>query len=70
MLGAAGLLDGRRCTAHWKSVDELRARHPAAIIDPDVLFVDDGNLVTSAGTAAGIDAALHLVRRELGSAVV
>ena len=66
VLGAAGLLDGRRCTAHWESVDELRARLPQAIIDPDVLFVDDGNLVTSAGTAAGIDAALHLVRRELG----
>src|SRR6188768_3732989 len=68
VLGAAGLLDGRRCTAHWRSVDELRARHPAAVIDPDVLFVDDGNLVTSAGTAAGIDAALHLVRREVGAA--
>src|SRR5919112_5447524 len=61
VLGAAGLLDGRRCTAHWRSVDELRARHPEAIIDPDVLFVDDGNLVTSAGTAAGIDAALQRV---------
>src|SRR5690349_13270910 len=70
VLGAAGLLDGRRCTVHWMSVDELRARHPEAIVDPDVLFVDDGNLVTSAGTAAGIDAALYLVRRELGSAVV
>jgi AraC family transcriptional activator FtrA len=70
VLGAAGLLDGRRCTAHWKSVDELRARHPEAIVDPDVLFVDDGNLVTSAGTGAGIDACLHLVRRELGSAIV
>ena len=70
VLGAAGLLDGRRCTVHWKSVDELRARHPEAIIDPDVLFVDDGDLITSAGTAAGIDACLHLVRRELGSAVV
>jgi transcriptional regulator GlxA family with amidase domain len=52
------------------NADELRARHPAALVDPDVLFVDDGNLVTSAGTAAGIDAALHLVRRELGSTVV
>ncbi len=70
VLGAAGLLDGRRCTAHWMNVDELRTRHPEAIVDPDVLFVDDGNLVTSAGTAAGIDACLHLVRRELGSAVV
>ena len=56
VLGAAGLLDGRRCTVHWKSVDELRRRHPEAIVDPDVLFVDDGDLVTSAGTAAGIDA--------------
>ena len=70
VLGAAGLLDGRRCTAHWMSVDELRAAHPKAVVDPDVLFVDDGNLVTSAGTAAGIDACLHLVRRELGSAAV
>ncbi|MDT7580463.1 MAG: hypothetical protein QOK35_1727, partial [Pseudonocardiales bacterium] len=70
VLGAAGLLDGRRCTAHWMSVDELRAAYPEALVDPDVLFVDDGNLITSAGTAAGIDAALHLVRRELGSAVV
>ena len=70
VLGAAGLLDRRRCTVHWRSVDELRERHPAAVVDPDVLFVDDGNLVTSAGTAAGIDAALHLVRREQGSTVV
>jgi AraC family transcriptional regulator, transcriptional activator FtrA len=68
VLGAAGLLDGRRCTVHWKSVDELRARHPEAIIDPDVLFVDDGNLVTSAGTAAGIDASLHLWRQAYGAA--
>lgn len=68
VLGAAGLLDGRRCTTHWKHVDELRERYPRAIVDPDVLFVDEGDLVTSAGTAAGIDAALHIVRRELGSA--
>lgn len=70
VLGAAGLLDGRRCTTHWKNIDELRERHPRALVDPDVLFVDEGNLITSAGTAAGIDACLHLVRRELGSAVV
>ena len=70
VLGAAGLLDGRRCTVHWKHVDELRRVHPGAVVDPDVLFVDDGDLVTSAGTAAGIDACLHLVRRELGGAVV
>jgi Transcriptional regulator containing an amidase domain and an AraC-type DNA-binding HTH domain len=50
-------------------IEELAQRYPAAKIDPDVLFVDDGDLITSAGTAAGIDACLHLVRRELGSAV-
>ncbi|WP_219418410.1 GlxA family transcriptional regulator [Pseudonocardia nigra] len=70
VLAAAGLLDGRRCTAHWMNVDELRERYPLALLDPDVLYVDDGNIITSAGTAAGIDACLHLVRRELGSAVV
>ncbi|MCG5431438.1 helix-turn-helix domain-containing protein [Mycobacterium sp. MYCO198283] len=67
--GAAGLLDGRRCTTHWMYTDELAARYPTAKVDRDVLFVDDGNLITSAGTAAGIDACLHLVRRELGSAI-
>jgi transcriptional regulator GlxA family with amidase domain len=69
VLGAAGLLDGRRCTTHWRHVADLAERFPEAKIDPDVLFVDDGDLITSAGTAAGIDACLHLVRRELGSAV-
>ncbi|MGN6128211.1 MAG: helix-turn-helix domain-containing protein [Humibacter sp.] len=69
MLGAAGLLDGRPCTTHWRYAEELQRRHPTAIVDPDVLFVDDGDLITSAGTAAGIDACLHLVRRELGSGV-
>ncbi len=69
VLGAAGLLDGRRCTTHWRHVVELRERVPLAVVDPDVLFVDDGDLITSAGTAAGIDACLHFVRRELGSAV-
>jgi transcriptional regulator GlxA family with amidase domain len=67
--GAAGLLDGRRCTTHWLHADELARRHPTATVDRNVLFVDDGDLITSAGTAAGIDACLHLVRRELGSAV-
>lgn len=67
VLGAAGLLDGRSCTTHWRHVDELARRFPEAKIDPDVLYVDDGNLITSAGTGAGIDACLHLVRRELGS---
>ncbi|MFI6044361.1 helix-turn-helix domain-containing protein [Nocardia sp. NPDC051321] len=69
LAGAAGLLDGRKCTTHWSYVDELAEMYPEATVDPDVLFVDAGNLITSAGTAAGIDACLHLVRRELGSAV-
>ena len=67
--GAAGLLDGRRCTTHWMHADDLARAHPTAQVDRNVLFVDDGNLITSAGTAAGIDACLHLVRRELGSRV-
>ncbi|WP_067859035.1 helix-turn-helix domain-containing protein [Nocardia shimofusensis] len=68
LAGEAGLLDGRKCTTHWRYVDTLAARYPEATVDPDVLFVDEGDLVTSAGTAAGIDACLHLVRREIGSA--
>jgi transcriptional regulator GlxA family with amidase domain len=67
--GAAGLLDGRRCTTHWMHADELQRMYPSAKVDRNVLFVDDGDLITSAGTAAGIDACLHLVRRELGSVV-
>jgi len=68
ILGAAGLLDGRRCTAHWRFTRQFMERFPLVNLDPDVLFVDDGDIITSAGTAAGIDACLHLVRRELGSA--
>lgn len=68
ILGAAGLLDGRPCTTHWRNGQTLLDRFPTIQLDPDVLFVDDGNIITSAGTAAGIDACLHLVRRELGSA--
>ncbi len=67
--GAAGLLDGRPCTTHWMHADDLARQYPTAKVDRNVLFVDDGNLITSAGTAAGIDACLHLVRRELGSEV-
>lgn len=67
ILGAAGVLDGRRCTTHWRHAEEFAARFPKALLDPDVLFVDDGDVITSAGTAAGIDACLHLVRRELGA---
>jgi transcriptional regulator GlxA family with amidase domain len=67
--GAAGLLDGRHCTTHWAHAEELARMYPTARVDRNVLYVDDGNLITSAGTAAGIDACLHLVRRELGSKV-
>ncbi|MER7013570.1 helix-turn-helix domain-containing protein [Saccharopolyspora sp. NPDC000359] len=67
LLGAAGLLDSRRCTTHWYHAAAFRRRFPTAELDPDVLYVDDSDVVTSAGTAAGIDACLHLVRRELGS---
>ena len=69
VLASAGLLDGRSCTTHWHHADLFAERFPSALLDPDVLYVDDGSIITSAGTAAGIDAALHLVRRELGSAV-
>ncbi len=67
-LGEAGLLDGRRCTTHWMHAAALAAAFPSATVDPDVLFVEDGRIITGAGTAAGIDACLHLVRRELGAA--
>ncbi len=69
LLGEAGLLDGRECTSHWRHAAELASRFPAARVDPDVLFVDDDRITTSAGTAAGIDACLHHVRCELGAAV-
>jgi transcriptional regulator GlxA family with amidase domain len=68
-LGAAGLLDGRRCTTHWRHARELAQRHPAAIVNPSVLYVDEDSVITSAGTAAGIDACLYLVRKEQGSRV-
>jgi transcriptional regulator GlxA family with amidase domain len=69
VLAAAGLLDGRRATTHWKWADELASRYPAVDVNPDVLYVADGPVITSAGTAAGIDACLHLVRLEHGAAV-
>ncbi len=67
-LGEAGLLDGRRCTTHWRHTDRLAARFPRAFVDPDVLYVDDGPVITSAGTAAGIDACLHVMRADFGAA--
>jgi transcriptional regulator GlxA family with amidase domain len=69
VLGAAGLLDGRRCSVHWKQAAELAVRNPRAIIEPDVLYVDEDPVITSAGTAAGIDACLHIVRKEQGPEV-
>ncbi|MFL6100225.1 MAG: helix-turn-helix domain-containing protein [Actinomycetales bacterium] len=68
-LGLAGLLDGRRCTTHWQYTDALRRRFPLAHIQPDVLYVGDAGVLTSAGTAAGIDLCLHLVREIQGSEV-
>ena len=69
ILGEAGLLEGRHCTTHWRSAAELARRYPEAKVDPDVLYVDDDPVITSAGTAAGIDACLYLVRKEQGSRV-
>jgi transcriptional regulator GlxA family with amidase domain len=69
VLAAAGLLDGRRATTHWKYADELARRYPQVTVDPHVLYVDEGQVITGAGTAAGIDACLHVVRLEHGAAV-
>ncbi len=68
VLAEAGILDGRRATTHWMHADRLAREYPAVAVDPDVLFVEDSRVITSAGTAAGIDAALHLVRVEHGAA--
>lgn len=69
LLAAAGLLDDRRATCHWHDAALLADRFPHLRLDPDRLYVEDGPIVTSAGTAAGIDACLHIVRRELGARV-
>ncbi|MFF7235563.1 helix-turn-helix domain-containing protein [Streptomyces collinus] len=69
VLAAAGLLDGRRCAVHWHHADELARQYPRLTVEPDVLYVDEDPVITSAGTAAGIDACLHLVRREQGPEV-
>jgi len=68
-LGEVGLLDGRECTTHWMYTAELERRFPAARVVPEVLYVDAGQVVTSAGTAAGLDASLHIWRQEFGAAV-
>lgn len=67
-VAAAGLLDGRRATTHWRHADRLAADFPGVEVDPGVLFVDHGDVATSAGTGAGIDLCLHLVRADHGAA--
>jgi AraC family transcriptional regulator, transcriptional activator FtrA len=69
LLGAAGLLDDRDCTTHWRHAAELAALYPAARVDPDVLFVCDGPVLTSAGTAAGLDLCLHMIRLDHGEEI-
>ncbi|MFD4988002.1 GlxA family transcriptional regulator [Streptomyces sp. NPDC058374] len=69
VLAAYGLLDGRRATTHWLSADRLARAHPRVEVDADVLYVDEGEVLTSAGEAAGIDLCLHLIRRDHGAAV-
>ncbi|MEU4633136.1 transcriptional regulator FtrA [Micromonospora chalcea] len=68
-LAGAGLLDGRRATTHWRYADLLARRHPAVRVDPDVLYVDDGDVLTGAGSAAGLDLCVHLVRRDHGPTI-
>ena len=69
VLAAAGVLDGRRATTHWAHADDLAAQYPEIDVELDVLYVEDGPVLTSAGTAAGIDACLHLVRQDHGTRV-
>lgn len=69
ILAAAGLLDGRPATTHWKFADALRRLHPRVRVDENVLFVDDGDVLTSAGLAAGIDLCLHIIRGDHGAQV-
>ncbi|NKZ02222.1 helix-turn-helix domain-containing protein [Actinomadura latina] len=69
VLAAAGLLDGRPATTHWMHAGQLAARHPDVMVDASVLYIDDGDVLTSAGTAAGLDLCLHVVRNDHGAAV-
>jgi transcriptional regulator GlxA family with amidase domain len=68
-IGAAGLLHGRECTTHWRYTDLLASTYPEAKVSPDVLYCHDGNILTGAGAAAGIDASLHLMRDHFGAKV-
>jgi transcriptional regulator GlxA family with amidase domain len=68
VLAATGLLDGKRVTTHWLAAAELQERHPKLLVDPEVLYVDTGQFITSAGAFAGLDMCLHLVRKDYGQA--
>ncbi|PKT69497.1 AraC family transcriptional regulator [Streptomyces populi] len=68
-LAEAGLLDGRRATTHWRWTDLFRELHPRVLLDPDVLFVDEGDVLTAAGSAAALDLGLHLVRHDHGAEI-
>ncbi|AJY31467.1 helix-turn-helix domain protein [Burkholderia thailandensis 34] len=69
VLAAAGVLDGVTVTTHWRYAERLRARYPSLRVNPDALYVDEGRIVTSAGSAAGLDMLMHLVRRDHGGAI-
>jgi len=69
VLAAAGVLDGKRATTHWKYVERLRERYPGVRVEPNSLYVDEGQVLTSAGSAAGLDMLLHLVRRDHGARI-
>jgi AraC family transcriptional activator FtrA len=67
VIAATGLLNGRRATTHWRYTEELARRYPEIQIEPQVLYVDEGSILTSAGSAAGIDLGLHIIRRDFGT---
>ena len=69
VLAATGLLAGKRATTHWRYVERLAAAHPDIRVEPDVLYIDEGRILTSAGSAAGLDLGLHLIRRDFGPAI-
>lgn len=69
VLAAAGLLDGKRATSHWRDTARLAERFPTINVEPDVLYVDEGRVMTSAGSAAGLDLCLHIVRKDFGAVI-
>lgn len=69
VLAAAGLLDGKRATTHWNSADQFRAQYPRVLLEPNVLYTHEGNILTAAGEASGIDLCLYMIRCDHGSSV-